>query len=154
ANLTLMRGLRREHELVVRAALGAGTARLRRLLLVENLVLAFMGGVLGLVIAFGGVGMLTAFAARFSTRASEIRVDGVVLAFTLALVVLVALLLSYAPKLTRENALGSALTSATKRTTGSLKRQRLQQTLVVTQIAVSVVLLTGAGLLTRTMQQL
>src|SRR5690606_23325990 len=101
-----------------------------------------------------GVGMLTAFAARFSTRASEIRVDGVVLAFTLALVVLVALLLSYAPKLTRENALGSALTSATKRTTGSLKRQRLQQTLVVTQIAVSVVLLTGAGLLTRTMQQL
>ena len=60
ANLTLMRGVRREHELVVRAALGAGTARLRRLLLVENLLLALMGGALGLVIAFGGVRMLIA----------------------------------------------------------------------------------------------
>src|SRR5207249_11401449 len=58
ANLTLMRGVRREHELVVRAALGAGTARLRRLLLVENLVLALLGSALGLVLAFGGVRML------------------------------------------------------------------------------------------------
>src|SRR5262249_30198162 len=55
ANLTLMRGVRREHELVVRAALGAGVARLRRLLLVENLLLAFMGAALGGAIAVGGV---------------------------------------------------------------------------------------------------
>ena len=60
ANLTLMRGVRREHELVVRAALGAGTARLRRLLLAENLLLALMGSMLGLVLAFGGVRMLIA----------------------------------------------------------------------------------------------
>ena len=59
ANLTLMRGVRREHEMTVRAALGAGTARLRRLLLIENLVLALAGAVLGLVIAYGGVGMLS-----------------------------------------------------------------------------------------------
>src|SRR5688572_130611 len=55
ANLTLMRGVRREHELVVRAALGAGTGRLRRLLLAENLVPALLGSALGLLLAFGGV---------------------------------------------------------------------------------------------------
>ena len=153
-NLTLMRGVRREHELVVRAALGAGTARLRRLLLAENLVLALLGGGLGLLIAFGGVGMLIAFAARMSPRAGEIRVDGVVLAFTLGLTLVVAVLLSYAPRLTGEHALGASLAAGGKRTTGGVRRQRLQQGLVVAQIAVSVVLLTGAGLLTRTMQRL
>jgi len=153
-NLTLMRGVRREHELVVRAALGAGTQRLRRLLLAENLVLALLGGGLGLFIAFGGVGMLAAFAGRMSPRAGEIRVDAVVLGFTMLLTVIVALLLSYAPRLTRENALGATLAMGGKRTTSGGRRQRLQQTLVVAQIAVSVVLLTGAGLLTRTMQRL
>jgi putative ABC transport system permease protein len=81
-------------------------------------------------------------------------VDGVVLSFTLALTLAVAVLLSYAPKLTREHALGATLSSGGKRTTGGVRRQRLQQTLVVAQIAVSVILLTGAGLLTRTMQRL
>lgn len=153
-NLTLMRGVRREHELVVRAALGAGTQRLRRLLLAENLVLALLGGGLGLFIAFGGVGMLAAFAERMSPRAGEIRVDGVVLGFTLLLTLIVAALLSYAPRLTKERALGATLAMGGKRTTGGARRQRLQQTLVVAQIAVSVVLLTGAGLLIRTMQRL
>ena len=153
-NLTLMRGVRREHELVVRAALGAGTARLRRLLLAENLLLALLGGALGLVIAYAGVGMLSALAARYTPRADEIRVDGVVLGFTLALALLVAVLLSFAPGIARENALGTALVSGNRRSTGGVKRQRLQQALVVAQVAVSVVLLTGAGLLTRTMQRL
>ncbi len=154
ANLTLMRGVRREHELVVRAALGAGTGRLRRLLLAENLVLALLGGVLGLLLAFGGVGLLIAFTERYSPRASEIRVDSVVLGFTLALVILVAVLLSFIPRLAWERALGAALAAGGKRATGGVKRQRLQQTLVVAQIAVSVMLLMGAGLLTRTMQRL
>ncbi|MDB4873998.1 MAG: permease [Gemmatimonadetes bacterium] len=154
ANLTLMRGVRREHELVVRAALGAGTARLRQLLLAENLVLAFLGSALGLVLAFGGVQMLIAFAARYSPRADEIRIDGAVLAFTIGLAVVVAVLLSFAPKLARENTLSASLAAGGKRSTGGVRRQRLQQTLVVAQIAVSVMLLTGAGLLTRTMQQL
>ncbi|HJR36685.1 MAG TPA: ABC transporter permease [Gemmatimonadales bacterium] len=154
ANLTLMRGVRREHELVVRAALGAGAARLRRLLLAENLVLTILGGALGLLVAFGGVGMLISFAERYSPRASEIRVDGVVLAFTLTLALLVAVILSYAPKLAKDSALGTWLAGGGKRATGNLRRQRLQRGLVVAQIAVSVVLLTGAGLLTRTMLQL
>lgn len=153
-NLTLMRGVRREHELTVRAALGAGTARLRRLLLTENLVLALFGAALGLVIAVGGVRMLISFAERYSPRAGEIRVDATVLSFTLGLAVLVALLLSYAPKLATEHTLGSSLVSGGKRATGGVKRQRLQQGLVIAQVAVSVILLTGAGLLTRTMQEL
>jgi predicted permease len=154
ANLTLMRGLRREHELTVRAALGAGTTRLRRLLLAENLVLAFGGGLLGLLLAFGGVRLLTAFAARYSPRATEIRIDSIVLGFTVLLVLVVAVMLSFAPKLAKEAGLSAALMAGGRGRTSNSRRQRLQQVLVVAQIAVSVVLLTGAGLLTRTMQQL
>jgi len=149
-----MRGVRREHELVVRAALGAGTARLRRLLLVENLVLAFAGAALGLVLATGGVKLLISLAERYSPRANEIRLDAAVLGFTVALTVAVALLLSFAPTLTKEGTLGSWLAAGATRVSGNLRRQRLQRGLVVAQIAVSVILLTGAGLLTRTMLEL
>src|SRR5690348_7970577 len=152
-NLTLMRGVRREQELVVRAALGAGVMRLRRLLLVENLVLAFLGAAAGTAIAVGGVKLLTIFAARFSPRADEIHLDIVVLSFTLVLTVTVALLLSFVASLPRDGAFAAWISAGTRRT-GSLSRQRLQRALVVAQIAVSVVLLAGAGLLTRTMMQL
>jgi len=154
SNLSLMRGVRREHELTVRAALGAGSARLRRLLLVENLVLAFVGAVLGLAIAYGGVRLLSAFAERYSPRANEIAIDGVVLAFTLALTLVVAVLISFAPRLAAEGKLGALIAAGGTRSSGSAARQRLQRSLVVAQVAVSVVLLTGAGLLTRTMLQL
>jgi putative ABC transport system permease protein len=153
ANLTLMRGVRREQELVVRAALGAGAWRLRRLMMAENLVLAVAGSILGLLIAFGGVRMLTTFAARYSPRANEIRIDGAVLIFSLLLAIVVAVLLSLAPGLASERMLAS-LSAGGRRATGTVRRQRLQQTLVVAQIAVSVMLLTGAGLLARTMQRL
>jgi putative ABC transport system permease protein len=154
ANLTLMRGVRREHELVVRAALGAGVARLRRLLLVENLTLAFSGAVFGAAIAAGGVRLLTALVARYSTRADEIALDGTVLGFTLALSVGVALLLSFVAFLPREGTLASLISAGMRRMSGSVRRQRLQRGLVVVQVAISVVLLAGAGLLTRTMIRL
>jgi predicted permease len=154
ANLSLMRSVRREHELVVRAALGAGTRRLRRLMLVENLVLAAAGAALGLVLAVGGMRLLVALAERYSPRAGEIRLDAMVLAFTIALTVVVAFLLTYAPTLTKEGGLGQWLTTGVNRMSGTLRRQRLQRLLVVAQVAVSVVLLMGAGLLTRTMQRL
>jgi predicted permease len=154
ANLTLMRGVRREQELVVRAALGAGAARLRRLLLAENLVLAFGGAVLGLIIAVGGVKLLVALAQRYSPRANEIQLDGVVLGFTLLLSVVVATLLSFAPSLAKEGSLAAWITAGANRSSGGVRRQRLQRGLVVAQIAVSVILLTGAGLLTRTMMRL
>jgi predicted permease len=154
ANLTLMRGVRREHELVVRAALGAGRNTLRRLLLVENLVLAVAGAIVGLLIAIGGVRMLIALAERYSPRANEIRLDGLVLAFTLLLALVVAFVLAFAPNLAKEGSLGQLVVGGANRMSASHKRQRLQRGLVVAQVAVSVVLLTGAGLLTRTMLQL
>ena len=154
ANLTLMRGVRREHELVVRTALGAGTARLRRLLLVENVLLAVVGAVLGVIMAIGGVGLLISLAERYSPRANEIRLDGMVLGFTLALALAVAVLLSFVATLPKEGTLGSWIAAGVTRMSASLRRQRLQRGLVVAQVAVSVVLLTGAGLLTRTMLQL
>jgi predicted permease len=154
ANLTLMRGVRREHELVVRAALGAGVARLRRLLLVENLVLTLVGAVFGVAIALVGVRLLVSLAARYSPRAGEIRLDGVVLGFTLALSVALALLLSFIASLPREGTFASWIAAGVRRISGSLRKQRLQRGLVVAQVAVSVVLLAGAGLLTRTMIRL
>ena len=154
ANLTLMRGVRKKHELVLRAALGAGVGRLRRMLLVENLLLAFMGALLGTSIAVGGVRLLTSLAERYSPRANEIRLDGLVLGFTVALAAMVALLLSFLASLPREGGLASWMLAGANRMSGSLSKQRLQRGLVVVQIAVSVVLLAGAGLLTRTMIRL
>ena len=153
-NLTLMRGVRREHELVVRAALGAGVGRLRRLLMVENLVLTIVGAMLGVLIAIAGLRLLISLAERYSPRASEIRLDMAALGFTLALSVAVALLLSFVASLPKEGAFASWLSAGGRRMHGNRRKQRLQRSLVVAQIAVSVVLLAGAGLLTRTMMQL
>jgi putative ABC transport system permease protein len=154
ANLTLMRGVRRENELVLRAALGAARTRLRRLLLAENLVLTLMGAVFGVLLAIGGVRLLISLAERYSPRASEIRLDGMVLGFTLALAVTLALLLSYVASLPKEGGFASWISAGVRRMSGSVRKQRLQRGLVVVQIAVSVVLLAGAGLLTRTMIRL
>ena len=154
ANLTLMRGVRREHEMVVRAALGAGVGRLRRLLLVENLLLTLTGAVAGLGIAVAGVKLLTSLAERYSARASEIRLDAQVLGFTLLVAVALALLLSFLASLPREGSFAERIAAGVRRLTGDTRKQRLQRGLVVAQVAVSVVLLAGAGLLTRTMVQL
>ncbi|HEV8355242.1 MAG TPA: ADOP family duplicated permease [Gemmatimonadales bacterium] len=154
ANLTLMRGIRRAHELVTRAALGAGVGRLRRLLLAENVLLALLGGGLGFLIAIGGLGLLTSFAARYSPRASEIGLDPVVLGFTLAVSLGLAFLLSFVATLPEEGALAAWISAGGTRNTGDRRKHRLQRGLVVVQVAVSVMLLTGAGLLTRTLIRL
>jgi len=152
ANLTLMRGVGREREMLVRAALGAGRMRLRVLLMIENLTLALIGGAIGVLVAFAGLKMLTAFAAQLTSRADEIRVDGLVLAVSLAISVLAAIALSFAPSIGSESSL--AVSAAGRRVTGGKGRHRLQQTLVVSQLAVCMVLLTAAGLLVRTLGKL
>jgi len=154
ANLTLMRGVGREREMLVRTALGAGSGRLRRLLLVENLTLAVAGGALGILVAVAGTRLLVAFAAQLSPRATEIRVDGVVLAVGLVTSLVAALLLSFVPRLGGERGLAASLAPSSRRTTLGRGRVRLQQSLVVGQIAVCMVLLTGAGLLVRTLGKL
>jgi predicted permease len=154
SNLTLMRGVDRERELLVRAALGAGKGRLRRLLLVENLALTLLGGALGVLVAWAGLKLLVAFAAQLSPRADEIRVDGVVLAVGLLTSLAVAVALSFVPRIGGERSLAASLAPSGRRTTLDRGRQRFQQSLVVTQVAVCVVLLTGAGLLVRTLGKL
>jgi predicted permease len=153
-SLTLMRGVRRGHELLVRTALGAGHGRLRRLLLVENFLLALVGALLGLGLAVGGLELLVRLVARYSPRASEIQLDRPVLWFTLGLSVAIALLLSFVASLPRGDSEGALVSAGPNRLTGTPRKQRLQRALVVAQIAVSVVLLAGAGLLTRTMMEL
>jgi predicted permease len=150
ANLVLTRSVRREREMVVRAALGAGSKRLRRLLLAESLLLAVAGSLLGFVVALAGVDVLTTFAARFTPRATEIALDGAVLAFTVAVAAVVALALGWAPAVPGSNAAGS-LAAAGVRHTGGRRFKRLQRGLVVAQVALSVTLLSGAGLLVRTL---
>ena len=117
-------------------------------------MLSLAGAVLGLIIAVAGVRLLISLAARYSPRANEIRLDGMVLGFTLLLSLIVAVILSYAPKLAKEGSLAAWVAAGVNRMSGGVRRQRLQRSLVVAQIAVSVILLTGAGLLTRTMLQL
>ena len=154
ANLTLMRGVGREREMLVRAALGAGSGRLRRLLVVENLTLALIGGALGVLVAFAGLKLLVAFAAQLTPRAAEIRIDGVVLAVGLATSVVAALALSFVPRVGYGEAVAASLAPAGRRTTLGRGRQRFQRTLVVAQLGVCMVLLTGAGLLVRTLLNL
>jgi predicted permease len=154
ANLTLMRGVRREREMLVRAALGAGTWRLRLLLLVENLALTLVGGALGVLVAYAGLEMLKAFAQQLSPRAEDIAVDGTVLALTLAVSVAAAVVLSFVPRFGDEKSLAGPLAAGGRRTTAGRSSHRLQHTLVIAQLAVCVVLLTAAGLLVRTLGKL
>jgi len=154
ANLTLMRGVRREKEMLVRAALGAGTWRLRRLLLVENLTLALVGGAIGILVAYAGLELLKGFAQQLTTRADEIRVDGIVLSVSLVTSILAAIVLSFVPRIGTEKSLAGPLAAGGRRTTMGKGGQRLQHSLVVAQLAVCVVLLTAAGLLVRTLTNL
>jgi predicted permease len=149
ANLILARSVRRESELAVRAALGAGHGALRRTLLAESLVLCGGGAALGLLLARPLVGMVSAFAARFSIRALEVTVDASVLWVGAGLAIAAAILLAYVPRLPSPQApAGLGLTAGVRITPGTNRRLRIFAT---TQIAFSFVLLAGAGMLLTTL---
>ena len=150
ANLILARSVRREGELAVRAALGAGSGALRRTLLAESLVLCGAGAALGVVLARPFVTMVSGYAARFSVRALEVSVDASVLWVGAGLAMAAAVLLAYVPRLPSPHApagLGLA-TGGVRITPGTNRRLRLFAT---TQIACSFVLLAGAGMLLATL---
>ena len=152
ANLTLTRIVRRERELTVRAALGAGQARLRRELLGENLVLSLAGAGLGLALAVFGLELLVEYANRFTVRTGEIGIDVPVLLFTIVVAVGVAVLLAWAPSLPGLQSLGNAAGAATEARGGvGLSRKHVQRGLVVSQLALSFTLLIGAGLMVRSL---
>jgi putative ABC transport system permease protein len=150
ANLILARSIRRESELAVRAALGASRGALRRTLLAESLVLCAAGAALGLLLAKPLVALAARYAARFSVRALEARVDGSVLGLGVILALAAAVLLAYVPRLPsfdRSNALNSAV-GGIRITAGTNRRLKIFAT---TQIACSFLLLVGAGMLVATL---
>lgn len=155
ANLTLTRLVRRERELSIRAALGADRRRLRGQLLAENLLLALAGAGVGLVFAVLGLGLLVEYANRFTVRTGEISIDGTVLAFTVSVATGVAVLLAWAPSLPGLGGLvsGQGVAGAGRGVLG-LSRKRLQWGLVVSQLALSFLLLIGAGLLVKSLVNL
>ncbi len=154
ANLTLSRLVRREREMALRSALGAGRGRLARQLLTESVVVAVLGGMLGLAVAVAGRKMLVLFAARFTPRAAEIAVDGPVLLFTLAVSLLAGIGLGLIPALSSRRSLVSALQNGRDPAATVPGRVRMRSFLIVGQVAVSFVLLAGAGLMLRTLWKL
>jgi putative ABC transport system permease protein len=154
ANLTLARLMRREREMAIRAALGAGRGRLIRQLLTESVLLSFAGGVLGLVLAAGGLQLLVSFAARFTTRASEVRIDGFVLLFTLLVSVATGLIFGLMPAFSSDKTLTGSLKEGGGRSSAGLKRQRVRNLLIVAQVGVSFILLIWAGLMLRSLIKL
>jgi predicted permease len=150
ANLILARTVRREGELSVRLALGATRGALRRMLLAESLLLCGAGAAIGLLSAQPLLGVLARYAARFSIRALDFRVDWSLLWAGAALAVVAAVILAFVPRLPSagtSSGLGSA--SGSVRITANTRRR--QRILAVMQIAASFVLLVGASTLTTTL---
>jgi predicted permease len=150
ANLILARTVRREGELAIRAALGASTAVLRRTLLAESLLLCGAGALLGVLSARPMVAVLARYAARFSVRALDLKVDSSMLWVGAALAIVAAVLLAFVPRLpSGDTSHGIGLSSGSLRITGSTTRR--QRVFAVTQIAASFVLLAGASMLLKTL---
>ncbi len=153
ANLILARSIRREGELAVRAALGAGTGALRRTLLAEALVLCGAGAALGVALARPFVAVVARYAARFSVRALDVTVDTSVVWVGVALAMAAAVLLAFVPRLPSPHAsAGLGLASGGVRITSATNR-RLRAFATI-QIAFSFVLLAGAAMLLATLMTL
>jgi len=150
ANLILARTVRREGELAIRAALGAGTGALRRTLLAESLILCVAGATLGVISARPLLAVLARYASRFSVRALDLTVDSSMLWVGAGLAVISAILLAFVPRLPSANASqGSNLASGSVRITGGTSR-RLRSFAVI-QVAASFMLLAGASMLLKTL---
>jgi len=155
ANLLLARASAREKELAIRAALGAGRGRLLRQLLTESLVLGLAGGLLGLLLGYWGVDALRALAPANTPRLDEIRIDLAVLAFTFGVSLVTGLFFGLAPAwhIARTD-LRETLNEAGRGTSATGGSLHLRSWLVISEIALAVLLLVGAGLLMRSFSRL
>jgi putative ABC transport system permease protein len=152
ANLMLARLLKREREMAIRMSLGAGRWRLVRQLLTESTLLALAGAAVGLVVASLAMDLLVTLAGQFTTRAQEISLNGMVLIFTLGIATATGILVGAIPALPRRVSLSSAIQEGGR--TVSAGRGSLRSALIVAQVAVSFVLLIGAGLMLRSVMRL
>lgn len=155
ANLLLVRTARRRREMAIRTALGAARGRLVRQMLTESMLLALTGGAVGLLLAFVGVRALTASLPSDTPRLAEIGVDGRVLIMTLGVAIATGLVFGLLPELRAGNGNPqSALGESGRGSTAGVERRRLSGWLVSIEVALAVVLVTGAGLLTRSFREL
>ncbi len=154
ANLSIARTARRTRELAVRSAIGADRLRLLAQLLTESVVVAFAGGLLGLLVAWASRAALVAFIGRFTSRSVQIALDWRVLAFALATSMATGLLFGAAPALAARRQLMQAFRSAGAQGGEAPGRQRLRSGLVIAQVAISFVLLVGATLMLRSFHRL
>lgn len=152
ANLLLGRASGRAREIAIRTALGAGRGRLVRQILTESVLLALLGGVIGAAAASAGINLLIKSAPDGIPRLQEIRVDNVVLAFTLAVSVLTGAVFGMAPALHTLSFRGSLNHGA--KYSASAGRQSVRNALVVSELALSLLLLIGAGLVIRSFGRL
>ena len=152
-NLLLARGAQRRGEFAMRAALGAGRWRLVRQLLAESLLLATLGGALGMMVAQFGVRALVALSPPELPRVDAIRLDGTVFVFALGISALIGLVGGLIPaRQASRGDLHMGLQQSSARTAGG--QQLTRRTLVVTEFAIALVLLVSAGLLLRSLQRL
>jgi predicted permease len=153
ANLLLVRAEARQQDLAVRAALGAGSWRIVRELLLESLLLGLLGGVLGLVLAFAGLRFLVALGPANLPRLHEVSMDLRALGFTFTVSIVSGLLFGLIPALKYGGLeISRALHSSGRAMSGSRERHRARNSLVVVQVALALVLLISSGLMLRTFE--
>jgi putative ABC transport system permease protein len=155
ANLQIARAISRQKEMALRVALGAARTRLARQLVTESLLLSSAGGSAGLLLGFGAIGYVRAFLPSNLHLAATVQMDVTVLAFTAGLAVLSGIVTGLAPSLAFSmRHPEDALKRATGRASESIQHHRMRGALVVAEIAIAMVLLAGAGLLTRSFLRL
>ena len=148
ANLLLVRAASRETEMAVRTALGAGRSRIMRQLVTESLMLSALGAAIGGALAGWAVDAIVAFGPRGLPRLDEISVDGRVLAFSVLVAIVTGIVFGLVPALhSTKTELGQMLKENGRGSSGRRATQRTRAALVVSEMALAVVLLVGAGLL-------